>query len=204
MERLKMLRKREKWTQQEVASKLGVDRSTYTKYETGQSEPNFEILQKIAGLFGVSTDFILNADVNEKPHMHKGVMIPVLGEVAAGIPIETVENILDYEEISKEMAAKGDHFGLRLRGDSMAPRMCEGDVVIVRKQSDANTGDIAVVLVNGDSATVKNIRKEPGGLWLIPNNPAAFQPKFFTCEECTQIPVQIIGVVVELRAKFNS
>lgn len=202
MERLKMLRKREKWTQQEVASKLGVDRSTYTKYETGQSEPNFETLQKIAALFGVSTDFILNADINEKPHAHKGVMIPVLGEVAAGVPIETLENILDYEEISKEMAAKGDHFGLRLRGESMAPRMCEGDVVIVRRQSDADTGSVAVVLVNGDSATVKNIRKEADGLWLIPNNPVAFEPKFYTCEECAQLPVQIIGVVVELRAKF--
>ena len=202
MERLKILRKREKWTQQEVASKLGVDRSTYTKYETGQSEPNFDTLQKIAGLFGVTTDFLLNADSKEMPRAHKGVMIPVLGEVAAGIPIETVENILDYEEISKEMASKGDHFGLRLRGDSMAPRMCEGDVVIVRKQSDANTGDVAVVLVNGDSATVKNIRRESGGIWLIPNNPAAYQPHFYTCKECAEIPVQIIGIVVELRAKF--
>jgi repressor LexA len=84
-----------------------------------------------------------------------------------------------------------------------SPRILSSFPAIVRKQPDADTGDVAVVLVNGDSATVKNIRKEPDGLWLIPNNPAAFQPRFFTYQECTKISVQIIGVVVELQAKIK-
>jgi len=188
-------------TQSDLAQILFVNQTAVSQWERGITTPSPPLLLKLSEMYGVTTDYLLGREISTSPH-RKGVLIPVLGEVAAGIPIETLENILDYEEISKEMAAKGDHFGLRLRGDSMAPRMCEGDVVIVRKQADADTGDIAVVLVNGDSATVKNIRREPGGIWLIPNNPAAYQPHFYTCEECAETPVQIIGVVVELRAKF--
>ena len=59
MEQLKVLRKKAKLTQAEIASQLGVDRSTYAKYENGQSEPNFEIMQRLSSLFGVSVDFLI-------------------------------------------------------------------------------------------------------------------------------------------------
>lgn len=131
----------------------------------------------------------------------RGVRIPVYGDVAAGIPIEATENIVDYEEIPPSLAAGGSYFGLRVRGNSMEPRICEGDVVIVRKQDDADTGDIAIVLVAGDSATVKRIKKEPSGLSLIPNNPA-YNTMYFSAEETRTLPVKIIGKVVELRGKF--
>ena len=125
----------------------------------------------------------------------------MLGNVQAGIPIEAIEDIIGYEEISNEMAQSGDYFALRIRGDSMEPRMHEGDVVIVRKQDDAETGDVCVVMVNGDDATVKRIKKSPEGLFLIANNPA-FEPMFFSNREIDELPVQVIGKVVELRAKF--
>lgn len=131
----------------------------------------------------------------------KGVRIPVLGDVAAGIPIDAIENIVDYEEIDAAMAATGEFFGLRIKGSSMEPRIREGDVVIVRKQEDADTGDTAVVLVNGDSATVKRIKKEPSGISLIPNNPA-YDTKFYSADAINSLPVRIIGKVVELRGKF--
>jgi len=200
MEQLKILRKREKLTQAEVAAKLGVDRSTYAKYETGQSEPNFEITQTLAEMFGVSVDFLIGRSDPQKTT--GGVLIPVLGDVAAGIPIEAVQDVVDYEEIDAAMAATGDFFGLRIKGTSMEPRIREGDVVIVRKQEDADTGDTAVVLVNGDSATVKRIKKEAdGGIWLLPNNPA-YDPQHFSPAEVAETPVRIIGRVVELRGKF--
>lgn len=199
MEQLRILRKREGMTQAEVSVKLGVDRSTYAKYETGQSEPNFETVQILAEMFGVSVDFLIG---NAPKKTSGGVLIPVLGDVAAGIPIEAVQDVVDYEEIDAAMAATGDFFGLRIKGTSMEPRIREGDVVIVRKQEDADTGDTAVVLVNGDSATVKRIKKEPdGGLWLLPNNPA-YDPQHFSPAEVAATPVRIIGRVVELRGKF--
>ena len=113
-----------------------------------------------------------------------------------------MEDIVDYEEIDAALAATGDFFGLRIKGSSMEPRIREGDVVIVRKQDDADTGDTAVVMVNGDSATVKRIKKEPdGSLVLIPNNPA-YDAQHFSPAEIKDKPVHIIGKVIELRGKF--
>ena len=127
--------------------------------------------------------------------------IPVLGDVAAGIPIEAITDIVDYEEIDAAVADSSEYFGLRLKGASMEPRMREGDVVIVRKQEDVESGDVAVVMVNGDSATVKKIKKGPSGITLIPNNPV-FDTMFYTNDEIQSLPVRILGKVVELRAKF--
>lgn len=200
MERLKVLRKKAGYTQADVAAMLGIDRSTYAKYETGQSEPNFEMLQKLSALFHASIEFLINGA--SQPPSTGGTWVPVLGEVAAGIPIEAVEDIVDYEEIDAALAATGDFFGLRIKGSSMEPRIRDGDVVIVRKQDDADTGDTVVVLVNGDSATVKRLKKEAdGSMWLLPNNPA-YDPQHFTPTEITEKPVHIIGKVVELRGKF--
>jgi repressor LexA len=125
----------------------------------------------------------------------------VLGEIAAGIPIEAVTDIIDYEEIPEAMARDGEYFALKIKGGSMEPRMLEGDVVIVRKQSMVDTGDIAVVLVNGDSATVKKVKIMPEGIMLIPLNPA-YETMFYPKEDVERLPVQILGKVVELRGKF--
>ena len=151
-------------------------------------------------IFGVSADTLLGESA--PPQSTGGTWVPVLGDVAAGIPIEAVENIVDYEEIDTAMASTAEYYGLRIKGSSMEPRIREGDVVIVRQQEDADTGDTAVVLVNGESATVKRIKKEPdGGLWLLPNNPA-YDPQHYSPAEVADKPVRIIGKVVELRGKF--
>ena len=128
-------------------------------------------------------------------------LIPVLGKVVAGYPIEAVENILDYEEISDEMAQQGDFFALQVKGDSMEPRIKEGDVVIVRKQEDVDSGDIAIMLVNGDEATIKKVQKFSGGINLIPSN-SSYEVITYTNKEVLSLPVRCLGKVVELRAKF--
>ena len=130
-----------------------------------------------------------------------GKKIPVLGDVAAGIPIEAITDIVDYEEIDAAMASTGEYFGLRIKGNSMEPRMREGDVVIVRKQDDAETGDTVVVLVNGDSATVKKIKYGQDGISLIPTN-STHDVQFYSAADVERLPVRVIGRVVELRAKY--
>ena len=127
--------------------------------------------------------------------------IPVLGYVAAGIPIDAVEDIIGYEDILGIKYREGEYFGLQIKGHSMEPKISDGDTVIVRKQPDVRDGEIAVVLVNGDEGTVKKIKKGPHGVTLISSNPA-YDPMFFTNEEIEQLPVQILGRVVELRAKL--
>ena len=185
-------------TQQQVAAHICINQNTYSYWETGRSRVDTAALPRLAALFGVSVDYLLGNAGEETP---KGVKIPVLGRVAAGIPIEAVEDILDYEEISPHMAAQGEFFALQVKGRSMEPRMQEGDIIICKKQADAETGDVAVVLVNGDDATVKKIKKTSAGLYLLPTNPA-FDPLFYTYDEVMDRPVTIIGKVVELRAKY--
>lgn len=187
-------------SQADLAKLLFVNQTAVSQWERDVTTPSPPILLKLSQLYGVSTDYLLGKDAATENQ--KGIKIPVLGDVAAGIPIEAVENIVDYEEIDTAMASTGEYYGLRIKGSSMEPRIREGDVVIVRQQEDADTGDTAVVLVNGESATVKRIKKEPdGGLWLLPNNPA-YDPQHYSPAEVAEKPVRIIGKVVELRGKF--
>ena len=112
-----------------------------------------------------------------------------------------IEDIIDTEEIPEEMAKTGEFFGLQIHGNSMEPRMKEGDVVIVRKQDDAESGDTVIATVNGTDATCKRLKKHADGIALIATNPA-YDPMYFSKEEIETKPVRIIGRVMELRAKF--
>lgn len=200
MRNLKILRQRKKMSQAQVALYLGCERSTYAKYESGASEPSFDVLQRLSQLFGEPVDFLMGT-VSSAAVASTGKKIPVLGDVAAGIPIEAITDIVDYEEIDAAMASTGEYFGLRIKGNSMEPRMREGDVVIVRKQDDAETGDTVVVLVNGDSATVKKIKYGQDGISLIPTN-STHDVQFYSAADVERLPVRVIGRVVELRAKY--
>ena len=192
---LKQLRKRKGMTQGDLCSALGVSRSTVSMYELGERMPDYEMMKTIAELFGVSMDYLYG---KEKPTPTK---IPVYGSVAAGIPLEAIQDIEDYEEITEDMARTGEYAALKIKGNSMLPRFTPGDVVIVRLQEDINDGDIAIVLVNGDEATCKKIKKTPEGVMLISTNPD-YEPMFYTNREISEKPVRIWGKVVELRAKF--
>ena len=198
-ERLKTLRIQRKMTQSELAKKIYISQPAYSKYEVGTASPNPEALSKIADALDVSVDYLLGSD--SQPARPGYIRIPVLGRVAAGIPIDAIEEVIDWEDISAEAAGDGEYFGLQIKGHSMEPKISDGDVVIVRRQPDVDSGDIAVVLVNGDDATVKKVKKSPQGVTLIPSNPA-YEPMYYTNAEIESLPVQILGRVVELRAKF--
>lgn len=203
---IRYLRKKNEWSQEYVAEKLGYKSyTTIQKWEMGTSEPPLKKTRELADLFNVDIDDLTNKDL-EFPNkifnsLSKGITINVLGRVAAGIPIEAIEDIIDQEEISEEMARTGTFFGLQIHGDSMEPRIMDGDVVIVRKQNDAESGEIVIATVNGDEATCKRLRKYRDGIELVANNPT-YKPLFYSNEEIINKPVQIIGRVVELRAKF--
>ena len=200
-DRIRALRTNANMTQIELANKLNISNSTLSQYESGARTPSDDMKLKIAALFQVSTDYLLSGTANTVNTKTKGVQIPVLGEVRAGYPMEAVENIIDYEEIDEEMARRGEFFALRIKGDSMEPRFVEGDVVIVRKQETADSGDIVVALVNGDSATIKKLKRHQNGITLVPSN-SAYEPMYYSNEEIMELPGNILGKVVELRGKF--
>lgn len=202
---LKSLRVAKGLTQDELSKQLNISRSTIGMYEKGAREPDFETLKLIADYFNVDTDYLLGRTVKTtyipSSALRKGVSINVLGRVAAGIPIDAIEEVIDTEEITEEMAKTGEFFGLKIKGNSMEPRIYENDVVIVRQQNDAESGDVVIATINGDEATCKRLRKYRDGIELISNNPS-YEPMFFSNEEILSKPVRIIGKVVELRGKF--
>ena len=187
--------------QNDLVNDLGLNKSTVSTWINGTKMPRMNTVERLAAYFGIEK-FDLIEDKCDSNTTTKAVCIPVLGKVVAGVPLEAVEEILDYEEITPELAATGEFFALQIRGRSMEPRMLEGDVVIVRKQDDVESGDIAIVLVNGDEATVKKVKKMPTGITLIATNISVYEPHFYSNEEINDLPVQILGKVVELRGKF--
>ena len=194
---IKELRSEKNLTQAQLASLCGVHQTAVSQWEKGRTAPDTNSLKILSDVLGVSVDTLLETAPAEK----KGIKIPVLGYVRAGIPVEAIEEIIDYEEISPSLASTGEFFGLYIRGNSMEPRIYEGDVVIVRKQSDIESGDVAVVLVNSMDATVKKVIKNGTGISLVPFNPE-YSVMNFSAEEISKLPVSIIGKVVELRRKF--
>lgn len=198
---LKALRESKHISQAQLAKALGVGQSTVGMWESGKSVPGYKTLLKVADYFQVTVDYLTGQSAAPNASPGGAVTIPVLGNVAAGIPIEAVTDIVDYEEIDAAMAGTGEFFGLRIKGASMEPRMREGDVVIVRRQDTAETGDTVVALANGDSATVKKIKFGPDGISLIPTNPA-YDVQFYSAADVERLPLRVLGRVVELRAKY--
>ena len=179
-DRIRELRTMRQMSQQELADMLDVNKVTVSQYERGVRKPDINILTALCDIFNVSADYLLGKEsvtmrLVDKSGLQKldrgGKRIPVLGRVAAGIPIDAIEDVLDWEDISEDMSKTGEFFGLRIKGDSMQPRMVEGDVVIVRRQPDAESGDIVIVQVNGDTATCKRLSKHESGISLISFNP---------------------------------
>lgn len=186
----------------ELARRVGMAKSAVSRYFNKTRQFPLNRAHDFAAALNTTTEYILGIDdAKSKSKKTKGVTIPVLGDVAAGIPIEAIEDIIDYEEISKDMAHTGDFFGLRIKGDSMSPRISEGDVVIVRQQNDAESGDIVVVLIDGESATCKRLMKYKDGISLISFNPM-YNPMTFSNDEIESKPIKIIGKVVENRQKY--
>ena len=183
----------------ELAKKLNTTQANISAWESGKWQPDSENLIKMSHIFDVTVDYLLGNDEQNQLKIKKGIKIPVLGRIPAGIPIEAIQEIIDYEEIPEEMAKTGEYFALKVKGNSMSPEITDGEIAIVRKQDDADNGNICVVMVNGDEATLKRIKKSEQGLTLIPTNTIEFSPTFYTNKEIENLPVRILGKVVETR-----
>ena len=204
--RIKELRLAKNITQEELGKVLNVQKAAISKYENGRVEPSIEVLKLASKFFDVSTDYLLGRSDSPivscaSPSKEKTIRIPVLGRVAAGTPIGAVEEVIGWEEISKKLAAGGACFALRVCGHSMEPRILEGDTVIVRQQPNVDSGDIAVVLIGNEEATLKRVKKQKDGIILVANNPAVYEPHFYSNREIKNSPVRILGKVVEIRCK---
>ena len=173
---------------------------TFSDWINAKTYPRIDKIELMANYFGISKSDLVEERTSAKASS-SAYTINVLGRVAAGIPLNAVEEIIDTEEIPEKMARTGEFFCLKIKGHSMEPRICDGDVVIVRQQADVEDGDIAIVLVNGDEGTCKRIKRYQDSLALLPLNPT-YEPMVYSKEQVADLPVTIIGKVVELRGKF--
>lgn len=197
-ENIRRLREKYQLSQKDMARIAGATNKAVSTWEKGTREPRMGAIQAIADYFNLRKSDIIDGVVDEE----RPLRVPVLGTIMAGIPMYAAENILDYEEIPAALAVDREYFALKIKEHSMEPRICEGDVVIVRRQDDVDTGDVAIVLVNGDEATIKRIKKSPNGITLIANNVAVYEPHFYSNSEILTVPVCVIGIVIELRGKL--
>lgn len=192
---IKEYRQKKGLSQMRLSELIGVHQTAISQWEKGRTVPDRNSLIKLAEIFEVSVDELLSdgADRNKN-------LIPVLGFIRAGMPIEAVENIIGYEKMTEKQSG-GRYFALRIIGESMMPRFCQGDTVIVRQQNDADTGDIVVAFVGENDATIKKLIKKESGIVLMPLN-SDFEPMMFSNKEVRDLPVSIVGKVTELRARF--
>lgn len=203
---IRFLRTQHGYSQEDLAEKLGYKSyTTITKWESGVSEPTLKKASEIAAFFNISVNDLCYKDLAlplpTPVKTSKAVSINVLGRVAAGIPLEAIEEIVDTEEITEDLARTGEFFGLRIKGDSMEPDIHDGDTVIVRKQNDAESDEIVIALVNGHDGVCKRLKRYSDSIALVSLN-AKYEPMYFNQKEITDKPVRILGKVVELRRKF--
>lgn len=193
-------------TLEDIGNYVGVSKGTVQRWETGSiSNMRRDRIKKLSEILQISPDILLGdavaADAAAKENDGTStVRIPVIGIVAAGVPITAQEDITGWEEVPAEWVKNDTMFALKLKGDSMEPRMAQGDIVIVKQQCDVESGEIAIVMVNGE-ATCKKVVKHSDGLVLISNN-AKYAPMFFTLRDIEEKNITVLGRVVELRVKF--
>lgn len=174
----------------------GINYTTLGEWLTASKYPRIDKIELMAEYFGIT-----KADLVEEPKKKTTkYQVPVYGRIQAGIPIEAITDIVDYEEISEEMARNGEYIGIRVSGNSMEPKISEGDIAIIRWQPTVENGQIAAVRVNGSDAALKKFYQSGSQVTLVSFNPN-FPPMIYDLKD-PYTSIDIIGRLVELRAKF--
>ena len=200
---LKELRKKSDLSLRRVDELTEITYSHLNMIENGLRKVTPALLKNLAPLYGVDYLTLYEKagyiDLINEDMKQKNCRIPVLGRIPAGIPIELIEDILDYEDISEDKLKGGkQYFALKIKGNSMEPKYLDGDIIIVLKQNDCENGQDAIVMVNGDDGTFKRVFKSDNGITLQPLN-NDYMPMFYSNEDVKNKPVRILGVVKEIR-----
>ena len=201
--RLKQAREFNNITLEEAGKKVDVHKSTVLRWENGETEKiKLPIIETLAKYYNVNPVWLMGYDVPMESIPIKKIdkiKIPVLGKVKAGYDYLAQENIIGYESIDN-VSDPENYYALQVTGNSMEPLFSDGDIAIVHRQDDFDSGNTCIVLVNGDEATVKKVIKTDDGIDLIAMNPY-YPVRHFSKNEMNEIPVKIIGKVVEARKR---
>lgn len=194
-------------SQKVLAEHLGVSETSVSYWTRGEKYPRIDKIQKIADYFNITmrdlmddkskTSSSTDKTTSDRPHnlidlSPITVRIPVLGKIACGDPITAEENLIGYRYESPDLLPSGKLIFLQAKGDSMEPTIPNGSYVLIREQPDVENGEIAAVLVNGDTeATLKRVKKQGDAVFLMPDNPR-HEPYVITANN----PARIIGKAI--------
>lgn len=205
-ERLRSLRQEKGWSQQRLADELKLSKSSVNMYERGEREPGFETMEAIADLFNVDMNYLYgrtdikiadpivrnDTHTSQKPippgfrPLPEMVQVPLIGTIACGTPITAEQNVKSYIGIP---AAWHADFALECHGDSMAPTICDGDVVCIRSQPEVEQGQIAAVRI-GEEATLKHFHRQGETVMLLADNTAVCPPMVFAGPQLEEIQIE--------------
>lgn len=191
-------------TQRDLAKKLGISTSAVGMYEQNRREPDLETLKKIAKVFDISLDSLMEygemslVDTSQAMPIEARHLLPVVGRVCAGNGVLAAEDIIGYEA-ADEKYNEEDYFWLKVSGDSMAPRIDDGDFLLIRKQTSVDSGDVGVFVVDGQEGVVKKVIYDEGSIELISFNPYYPPMKF---KGLDVLRVRVCGKVIESKRKW--
>lgn len=186
----------------ELSEKTGIDKSKISSYMSGRYKAKQDGVYLLAQALNVSEVWLMGYDVPMESIPIKNIekiKIPVLGTVKAGYDYLAQENIVGYESIDN-VSDPENYYALQVTGNSMEPLFSDGDIAIVHKQDNFDSGNTCIILVNGEEATVKKVVRMDDGIDLIAMNPY-YPVRHFNKNEMNEIPVKIIGKVVEARKR---
>lgn len=210
MKILRELRKQKSKTQAQMGAMLGISQQAYATYENGVANPPVDVLNKLAEFFGVTTDYLLGrsvtsslpSNVSNVYPLEAPIRLPLYGEIAAGQPINTNQSPTDEWVFEDPLYGDGNHFVLKVVGNSMEPDIPNGTLAIIRHQDYAEKGQIVAVIIDGDCATLKRyIPQDNGTILFQANNPNA-QSYVVTKEQCELGEVRIIGILRETKKRY--
>ena len=191
--------------QSDIVDRTGINKGALSSYISGRYSPKQNNIYLIAKALDVSEAWLMGADVPmERTVLPPGAIplgryrIPIVAVVAAGVPIYSEDNIVGYVDYDRD--PHGEVFALRVKGDSMVPKIENGDLVIVDKSVSWEDNDIVIVRVNGHEGTCKRVKRYAEGISLISINPA-YEPMYYSREQVEQLPVEVVGRVMEVRSK---
>lgn len=194
--KLKQLRKGFKLTQEELAARFAVTQQAIAKWESGRALPAPEMISRIAGFFGVTTDYLL--DMTDTFSALESVSsVRVIGTVKAGYNALALEE--DFGSAYAEVPNAEEYRYLIVKGDSMAPYIRDGDLALVHLQASLKNGDLGVVLYGDGEATLKEYRHSDGTVTLVPFN-SAYETVTLSGHELERL--MIFGRVVETKTKW--
>lgn len=207
-DRFKSLRTEKNMTQQQLADLFFTKKSSISRYENNIQLPEIDTLQKFADFFDVSVDYLLcrsndkNSNMPSDAYVPKKILeLPILGVVRAGVPLYAQQNLLGYSSIDAALVPSGECFYLRVKGDSMnLSNIVDNQLVMIRRQQAVENGEIALVMVGEEDATIKKLYKSDTTVTLMPHssNPD-HPPRIISLEKES---VKVIGKVVGTFIRF--